>query len=137
MHAARLRSGGQVKLHEGEQAERIARELEVMRMIGVSSHLPSLPALLCTFASPVALFCVLKVSSTCRVWRYAVATHMNVRRMECASSCDRDAASALVCPQSRIAADLAVVVEQQPFDAPTRKVRHLCDALFWDRARVG
>ena len=62
-----LRSESKVKLFETEQSERVSRELEVMRLTAVHGHLPMLPAMLCTFASPVALFSLFKTRIACEL----------------------------------------------------------------------
>ena len=62
-----LRAESKLKLFETEQAERVSRELEVMRLTGVHGHLQMLPAMLCTFASPVALFSLFKTRIACEL----------------------------------------------------------------------
>ena len=62
-----LRAESKLKLFETEQAERICRELECMRLTGVHGQLPMLPAMLCTFATPIALFSVFKTRIACEL----------------------------------------------------------------------
>ena len=63
-----MRAEAKVKLLDLEQTERVARELAIMRRVGaVGGHLPMLPACLCTFASPVALFSLFKARAACEL----------------------------------------------------------------------
>ena len=62
-----VRAEAKVKLLDLEQTDRVARELAIMRRIGAVGHLPMLPACLCTFASPVALFALFKARIACEL----------------------------------------------------------------------
>lgn len=62
-----IRAESKHKLHIMEQTERISRELEVLHLTGVHAHLPVLPGVLCTFASPLALFALFKTRVACEL----------------------------------------------------------------------
>ena len=65
-----VRAESKVKLHEMDQTERVQRELEIMRATGLNGHLPMLPAMLCTFASPLALFSLFKTRISCELTHF-------------------------------------------------------------------
>ena len=62
-----VRAESKLKLYELDQVDRVARELELMRTNSLGGHLPMLPALLCTFASPIALFALFKTRVACEL----------------------------------------------------------------------
>ena len=62
-----VRAESKRKILELDQAERVSRELELMRNLALSGHLPMLPAMLCTFASPLALFALFKTRTSCEL----------------------------------------------------------------------
>jgi CRP-like cAMP-binding protein len=62
-----VRAESKSKIAELEQTDRVSRELEVMRAAGLHGHTPMLPAMLCTFASPLALFALFKTRVACEL----------------------------------------------------------------------
>ena len=62
-----VRAESKLKIAELEQTERVSRELELMRAAGLHGHMPMLPAMLCTFASPLALFALFKTRVACEL----------------------------------------------------------------------
>jgi len=64
-YTARVES--KAKLLELDQTERVHRELELLKAMGIGMHLPMLPGLLCTFASPIGLFALFKTHIACEL----------------------------------------------------------------------
>ena len=60
-----VRAESKHKIFELEQADRVGRELEIMRATSVHGHFSMLPAMICTFASPLALFALFKARIAC------------------------------------------------------------------------
>lgn len=82
-----IRVESKVKLFDSEQAERVSRELELMRMTGLHAHLPMLPAMLCTFASPLALFSLFKVRASCELSHITEHASLSIDAIRYAGAC--------------------------------------------------
>lgn len=107
-----VRAESKLKIFELEQTERVLRELEVMRSAGLHGHIPMLPAMLCTFASPVALFALFKTRVACELPHFLEMTGGKIQ-----PEAARFVAACVICALERLHCRMGVVYRNLSPDA--------------------
>ena len=99
-----VRAESKVRIAEVEQTDRVKRELDVMRATALHGHMQMLPAMLCTFASPLALFSLFKTRVAGELSHF-----MEVMGGKIPPECARYIAACVIAALERLHSQLGVV----------------------------